>query len=172
MAKHKKPRYIEISRRNRMSRIFVGVGYGCQKQSMTCGDICIDIRRAGQYYNDHHSSKSCGTCYDGPPPACEPQVAHVCALEIDDDGYAVFEWPIELLNLKEGWYDGVIISDCQSCGIVPIRVGPRCNVIEVENIVSGPDCLSYVGCEDECVDTICGKSDTDGRPVYVPSYIE
>lgn len=168
--KNRPLRYIEISRRNQVSRIFVGTGSHCARNSIGCGDVCIDIRRAGQYNCETVKYNAC--CQPEPVPMCELNVAHVCALEIDDDGYAVFEWPDELLDLKEGWYEGYVMSGCSNCGQVPVRIGPRCNVIEVETVISGPDSLCYVGCEDECKDEVCPPRTKDSRKIYTPEYMD
>lgn len=164
-------RYIEISRRNQVSRIFVGTGATCSKNSIRCGDICIDIVRAGAY-NCSAPIQYNACCQPQPEPLCDPIAAHVCAVEIDEEGYAVFEWPLELLDLKEGWYEGHIVSNCNKCGTIPVRIGPRCNVIKVEEIVNGPDSLCVVGCDDNCADNICGPkpSTASDKKVYVPTY--
>ncbi len=171
MGKSNRPlRYIEISRRNQVSRILVGTGSSCLRNSIGCGDVCIDIRRAGQY-NCNSPIKYNACCQPEPVPLCDLNVAHVCALEIDDDGYAVFEWPNELLNLKEGWYEAHVMSGCSDCGVLPLRVGPRCNVIEVETVVNGPDSLCYVGCEDDCETEICPTNNYNNTSkVYIPDY--
>jgi hypothetical protein len=169
--RNKPLRYIEISHRNRSTRIFVGQGNMCHRVNV-CGDVCIDIKRAGkEICGPKVVYDSC--CNPTPVPMCEAQVAHVCALEIDEEGYAVFEWGDELLKLKEGWYEGHVKTGCDTCGIVPLRVGPRCNVLEVETEISGPDNACYVGCEDPCEKPICpvsggimGQSTT----VHVPDY--
>lgn len=173
--KNSKLRYIEISLRNPVTRLMLGSGSSCDPIP-TCDDVCIEIRRAGK--------KDCGrdydpcTCHDTwdcckPCDPCE-QVATVCALEIDEEGYTVFEWPTFLLDFKEGWYEGYVMSNCQCCGVLPIRIGPRCNVLEVEHVVVGPDSACVVGCEDDCVDQICPpkykRREVDEKPHYTPEY--
>jgi hypothetical protein len=164
-----KLRYVEISRRNPMSRILVGAGNTCSS-TVVCGDVCITIERAGnkkckpKIEYDH-----CGhACH---VPSCPP-IAKVCALEIDDDGYAVFQWPTELFDMKEGWYTGVVTTGCYVCGEFPVRIGPRCNVIKVETEIMGPDSACWVTCDDEpCVDEICQTpSSNTGKVTYKPAY--
>ena len=166
--KRKTLRYIEISRRNPVTRIMTG----------SCGDICIEIRRAGQE-NCFPVVDFCpdNPCQCGPKKTmCDTFVSRVCALEVDSDGYAIFEWPTNLMNITEGWYEGHLISNnCNCCGIVPVRIGPRCNVIEVETEIMGPDGKCWVGCEDECLDTICEtkkitSSTGNGANIYIPDY--
>lgn len=168
----RQPRYLEISQRNMVSRIFIGKGSGCSGKGISCNDICIDIIRAGAYKCTHaHGLNSCA-CHSQPIPICDPVAATVCAKEIDDDGWAVFEWPNSLLSLKEGWYEGKINSSCSTCGEIPVRVGPRCNVIEVETIVSGPDSACFVGCDEDCGVDPCldGKPGTVNQTTYNPGY--
>lgn len=174
--KKKNPRYIEISNRNRTSRIKLS-------GSCACGDVEICIRRAG--YDKCCPADRCQpdnpcSCDCSKPKnscGCDLDVATVEALEVDADGFTVFEWPDELLSLKEGWYEGHIQNGCNLCGVVPIRVGPRCNVIEVETVVSGPDVLCWVGCPNGCPnEDVClcpsSKSKSSGVTVYVPDYIK
>lgn len=175
--KHKKLRYVEISHRNPITRIRVGYGSGCGASSICGEDVCIEIRRAGQE-NCHSECRiidnPCGCGCGQPKPLCDTFVARVCALEVDDDGYAVFEWPEELKEICEGWYEGTVMTGCFECGKVPIRVGPRCNVIEVETEISGPDSKCAVGCEDECRDTVCHPKYSGKQisgEIYVPDYI-
>lgn len=166
-------RYIEISRRNPVTRIFVGTGSSCSK-SPTCGDMCIDIERAGQKNSTCAPKVTYNACCQPEPVSqCETNVAHVCASQIDEEGYAVFEWPSSLLSLKEGWYTGTLVSGCSICGEVPVRIGPRCNVLEVEKVVVGPDSACWVGCDETCVDEICAHNTTTNTTtaVYVPAYL-
>lgn len=160
-------RYVEISRRNPITRLLVGHGTPCE-------DVCIDITRAGA------KSTNCGSqCPPNNPCQCGSTlqacqtVTTVCALEIDDDGYAVFEWPTSLLELKQGWYEGTVRTGCSTCGVVPIRIGPRCNVLEVETKILGPDCLGPVACETGCQDEICPTKTASGKEVkvYVPDEV-
>lgn len=171
MARNKQPRYIEISSRNTVTRIFVGTSSSCGKScSSPCSEICINIRRAGKSNcKEAEIYNSC--CGYEPKPLCDRDVATVCAIEIDSEGYAVFEWPSHLLNLTQGWYEAEVVSHCNVCAILPLRIGPRCNVIEVETTIAGPDNLCYVGCEDDCVDEICPSGHSDQRPVYKPKYL-
>ena len=167
-----KLRYIEISRRNMMSKILVGSGgSSCNYSAIPCGDYSINIRRAGK---DKCKTKvqvdECGTCK--PVPLCDQNVAIVKASEIDDNGYAVFVWPTALLNLKEGWYEGVITNGCFTCGIVPLRIGPRCNVLKVETDILGPDSACWIDCDDACPTDICPTTtSTKLTTVYVPDTI-
>ena len=167
----KQLRYIEISHRNRMSRLFVGKGGGCSRVNI-CGDVCIDIKRAGQEScTPQIQYDSC--CNPAPKPLCELNVAHVCATEIDEEGYAVFEWTEDLLELKQGWYEGHVKTGCDTCVVIPLRVGPRCNVIEVETRISGPDNMCYVGCDDPCETDICptnGGRSNQQTTIYIPDY--
>lgn len=171
-------RYIEISRRNRTTRIFVGQGGGCDRMTV-CGDVCIDIERAGK--KDCNGCCTPSPCYDTScgcatskcqcRTCCEKSVAHVCATEIDSEGYAVFHWDSDLLNLKEGWYEGHVKTGCDTCGILPVRIGPRCNVIEVETKVSGPDNLCWADCDDQCDYDVCSTSSkSKTATIYVPEY--
>ena len=171
MAKRNKQlRYIEISSRNTVSRIFVGSSSSCSKSCANiCDQICINIRRAGKS-NCKEAQVYDSCCGYAPLPTCDRDVATVCAVEIDNEGYAVFEWPSELLSLTQGWYEAEVVNHCNVCAVLPLRIGPRCNVIEVETTVAGPDDLCYVGCEDECEYTICGNK-KDSRPVYEPKYL-
>lgn len=164
----KQLRYVEISKRNPVTRIFVGGGNTCNPYS-TCSDFCIIIEREG--------SKKCSPKieYDACGNACHPQcdtfVAKVCAQEIDANGYAVFVWPNELKNIREGWYTGTVVSGCNTCGVFPVRVGPRCNVIKVETHIMGPDSGCVVTCDDApCVTPICPTGSSEQVTVYVPSY--
>lgn len=174
--KHKPLRYIEISRRNPVTKILVGSGTTCNPGS-SCGDICIEIRRAGQS-NCNPMPSDCPDnpcCSPEPLLACPTFVARVCALDLDDRGYAIFEWPKELYDIKEGWYEGHLTSGCFDCAVLPIRVGPRCNVIEVETEISGPDSKCWVGCEDECLEEICATKPAtstvnQGKTIYIPDY--
>lgn len=183
MAKRQKQlRYVEISQRNPITRIRVGSGGGCNHGSV-CDDVCIEIRRAG-HENCHPEVScpdnpcechtcSCNKCHSG---SCDPCtfVANVCALEVDDAGYAVFEWPDYLKEQKEGWYEGYVMTGCSCCGVFPVRIGPRCNVIEVETVISGPDSKCTVGCEEECRDGAChpkyGSGSKVSGEIYVPDY--
>ena len=103
---------------------------------------------------------------------CETLVARVCAIDIDDNGFAVFEWPTALFGYPEGWYEGHVMTGCNSCGVLPLRIGPRCNVVEVEFVTVGPDCADWVGCDDgKCVDEICPTNNKGStKTVYVPDY--
>lgn len=173
----RQPKYLEISQRNQVSRIFIGKGSTCSRKPIDCNDVCIDIVRAG-VYDCRDEPQTCYRDCCGKTvhiPKCDPNVATVCAVEIDDDGWAVFEWPKNLLGLKQGWYQGFIRSACSECGEIPIRIGPRCNVIEVETIVSGPDSACYVGCDedvcgtDPCLDGF-DKHGQPVKPIYRPTY--
>lgn len=169
----RQPRYIEVSQRNPQTRILVGSGTACC-HSPVYGDVCIEIERAVSHeYKGFHKHKtqynSC--CQPECKPLCDKIAAHVCALEVDEEGYAVFEWPPELFNLEEGWYTGRILNGCSECGELPLRIGPRCNVIEVEHIVAGPDDKCWVGCPDECPDVVCPTaSKKHGNNIYTPDY--
>lgn len=159
-------RYIEISRRNPVTKVRVGGG--------NCSDICIEIIRAGIEKctpKCNYQDNPCGC--NNTKTLCDPFVAKVCATEIDDDGFAIFEWPEKLYNLKEGWYEGIVMNDCHVCGTLPLRIGPRCNVVEVEYMPIGPDNACAVGCDDDCRDTACHPKYTDpcnGADNYTPSY--
>lgn len=157
-------RYVEISRRNPITRILVGGG-------LCAGDITMEIRRSG---SDKCAPKTKynACCQIEEVPRCDVNVATVTALEIDDNGYAIFEWPTSLLSLKEGWYQGTIRSGCSNCGEIPIRIGPRCNVLKVETDILGPDSLCEVGCDDDCPTDVC-KTSTSGvlTKVYIPDTI-
>ena len=150
MAYSRQLRYIEISRRNPISRILLG-GSACNG-----GDVKITIRRAGNG-KCAPKIKYNACCQAEEVPLCDTFVAEVSVLEIDDNGYAVFEWPAYLFEEKEGWYTGTITigNSCSNCGEVPVRIGPRCNVVEVERIVVGPDMLCAVGCDDGCDNDVC-----------------
>lgn len=161
-------RYIEISRRNQASRIFVGSGNICSATSIGCGEVCIDIVRKGSYNCKKVEYDTCGNAIVS--PLCPRDVATVCALEIDDDGFAVFEWPAELLSLNEGWYEGHVRVGCDTCAVLPLRIGARCNVIEVETIISGPDSLCDAGCDPVCADEICPPQSTPSGTIYIPDY--
>lgn len=158
----KQLRYVEISARNPITKMML---------SGTCGDVCITIRRAGaDSCTPPPTFDSCSnTCVK---PRCELDVATVCALEVDDDGYTVFEWPKNLHNeLREGWYTGIIMNGCANCGEIPVRVGPRCNVVEVETEIFGPDSACWIGCDDDCPqEQICPTTSTGTKTAYVPSY--
>jgi hypothetical protein len=166
--KHKPLRYIEVSRRNPITRILVGSGTSCC-YSPVSGDVCLNIERAGAS-NCTKKVKYNACCQAEPVPLCEKVAAHVCALEIDEDGYAVFEWPEELFDLQEGWYVGRVMTGCNECGELPLRIGPRCNVIEVETVICGPDKLCEVGCPDECPDEICPTKTKGTGNIYTPDY--
>lgn len=167
--KPKQLRYVEISHRNPRTRLFVGMGNQCFRTN-TCDSFCIEIIRAGgQDCRAPVEYSAC--CQPQPKPMCDPHVATVCALEVDDDGYAVFEWPKALMELTEGWYIGIVKSDCHVCGEFPVRIGPRCNVIEVETTVMGPDNACWVGCEDDCNDDICKPRTPQAKTVYRPDYL-
>jgi hypothetical protein len=162
-------RYVEISNRNPVTRILVGQGNSCNPYAI-CGDVCITIERAGSknckpkpQYDD------CGqACYSA--PQCAP-VAVVCALEVDDNGYAVFQWPRELMAMQEGWYTGTVMNGCSKCGEFPVRIGPRCNVIKVETEIMGPDNACWVTCDDEtCSSPICPTPSNKPINVYTPAY--
>jgi hypothetical protein len=161
-------RYVEISKRNPVTRIFVGGGNSCNSYSL-CSDVCIVIEREG--------SKKCSPkieydqCGNACHPVCDTFVAKVCAQEIDANGYAVFVWPKELMGIREGWYTGTVVSGCHTCGIFPVRVGPRCNVIKVETHIMGPDSACVVTCDDDvCVTPICPTGKAEAPNAYVPSY--
>lgn len=169
----KQLRYIEVSRRNPVTKIRVGYGSRCGP-GLACEDVCVEIRRAGAdkcVSKCNYHDNPCGCTV--PKPICDPFVARVCALEIDDEGFAIFEWPEKLFNLTEGWYEGHVMTDCYTCGVLPLRVGPRCNVLEVETMPIGPDSACNVGCEDECRDTVCHpkySADESGAENYIPNY--
>jgi hypothetical protein len=161
-------RYVEISKRNPVTRIFVGGGNSCNSYSL-CSDVCIVIEREG--------SKKCSPkieydqCGNACHPVCDTFVAKVCAQEIDANGYAVFVWPKELMGIREGWYTGTVVSGCNTCGVFPVRVGPRCNVIKVETHIMGPDSACVVTCDDDpCVTPICPTGTTGTPNVYTPAY--
>lgn len=171
----KQLRYVEVSRRNPITRIRVGYGAGCGA-GYICDDVCMIIKRAGQEkchpvcnYPDNPCDCGCGK----PKTLCDTFVAKICALEIDDNGYAVFQWPTDLMEQKEGWYEGHLMTGCSSCGVIPLRIGPRCNVIEVETEIFGPDNACAVGCEDSCSDGMCHpkySGDDISGEIYVPDY--
>ena len=166
-----KLRYVEISRRNPITRILVGAGNACD-YTTPCGEVCITIERAGaKNCKPKVDYDACGNaCHVS---HCEP-IAIVCALEVDENGYAVFQWPTELLSFPEGWYIGTVTNGCSKCGEFPVRIGPRCNVIKVETEISGPDSACWVTCDDEpCVTPVCPTPRFgDQRTTYKPSYIE
>lgn len=170
----KQPRYIEISRRNPVTKIKVGYGTSCSP-TLACDDICIEIVRSGsKNCNDSccPPDNPCG-CNTKKSNCCDPFVAKVCAIEVDEDGFAVFEWPPKLFNFKEGWYEGNVTVGCSNAGVLPIRIGPRANVLEVEMVVIGPDNACAVGCEDPCVDTVCHPKYSDPQcdaENYTPNY--
>lgn len=174
--KQKQLRYVEISRRNPVTRIKLGSGSSCNAGTI-CGsdDVFILLSRAGSEnchpvcdYRDNPCS-----CNSYRTTCCMP-FAKVCALEIDDYGYAVFHWPKELMEMKQGWYEGEVYTGCSFCGKFPVRIGPRCNVLEVETTIIGPDSLCAVGCNDDpCVDGPCHPKYTthrDNNKIYVPNY--
>lgn len=164
-------RYIEVSRRNPFTKLFVGSGSGCSNLGPVCGDICIEIVRAGKEKCEPEQKYN-ACCKPEPRPICDRHVAHVCAKEIDKEGYAIFEWPEELYNFKEGWYNAIVKTGCDECGVFPLRIGPRCNVISVETIISGPDNACWVDCEDECYRDPCltGDEKYDNNETYIPKY--
>jgi hypothetical protein len=166
--KRKPLRYVEISRRNPITRIMVGAGNSCSPYPV-CGDVCIIIEKAGsKNCKPKQQYDSCGyTCH---VPQCEP-VAKVCALEVDNDGYAIFQWPQALFSFQEGWYTGTVVNECGTCGEFPVRIGPRCNVIEVETIISGPDSACWISCDDNSCNTpICPDNNQTEKTVYTPTY--
>jgi hypothetical protein len=161
-------RYVEISHRNPITRILVGSGNSCNSYQ-PCGEVCIIIERAGsKNCKPKVEYDYCGqVCHT---PTCPP-VAKVCALEVDHDGYAVFQWPDELKYFPEGWYTGTVVNGCSKCGEFPVRIGPRCNVITVETEIMGPDNACWVTCDDKPCDTpICPTSIENTKAVYKPAY--
>lgn len=167
------PRYLEASWRNRASRIFIGGDSKC-KPVPICGDVCITVKRAGDSQCNSVPQPNDNLCGQKTVSPCDLTVVTVCASEIDDSGYAIFEWPRELITAEEGWYEAHIEGGCSSCGILPLRVGPRCNVIEVENIIAGPDCKDWVtGCDDGCEEETCptsGSNSADVVHIYKPNW--
>jgi hypothetical protein len=172
MAKKKQLRYIEISQRNMMSRILVGSGASnCNSGPVPCEAFSVTIRRAGSdKCTPQTNYDNCGNVILS--ANCDQNVAVVKAQEIDASGYAVFVWPATLLNLKEGWYEGHVSNGCDSCGVFPLRIGPRCNVLKVETEILGPDSACWVGCDDACPPgEICPPKTSSGTTfsVYVPT---
>lgn len=172
-------RYIEVSLRNPVSKILVGNNYSggcssCGTSTTNCAsNVCIDIQRAG--FDNCSLSNTFNTCCSQKiKPLCNSSIAHVCATEIDDNGYAIFVWPKELYNLKEGWYEGhVITNGCNECAVLPLRIGARCNVVKVEAEVFGPDCADWVSCDTGCktLDPCESQQENNsGKTKYVPSY--
>ena len=167
-----KLRYIEVSRRNPVTRILVGTGSQCgYPVQRTCNDICIEIRRAGHGSKCPPETKYNACCQPEPVPFCDLNVMTVCSDDIDDEGFAIFVWPEELYHFKEGWYEGHVVSDCHECGVLPLRIGPRCNVLEVEHVVAGPDSACWVGCDDDCNDDVCPPKRNVNMNTYIPSYV-
>lgn len=155
-----KLRYIEVSRRNPVTKLLMG---------NVCGEVCIEIKRAG-HYDCEPKVEYNACCQPEPKPLCDLNVTKVCALEVNDDGYAIFEWPSELYSFKEGWYEGYVMVGCNCCAILPLRIGPRCNVLEVETVVSGPDDKCWVGCDEDCEYDLCSTKETSNLTTYVPDY--
>jgi hypothetical protein len=160
----KQLRYVEISRRNPITRIFIGGGNKCNPYAI-CSDVCITIEMAG--------SKKCApkptydSCGNTCQPGCDTFVATICAEEIDANGYAVFHWPEYLMQQREGWYTGTVHSGCHSCGEFPVRIGPRCNVIHVETIISGPDSACIISCDDDMCQTSTPCTGGNNTPLPV-----
>lgn len=180
----KQLRYIEISNRNPITRILIG-------NRARCEDVSIRIIRAGSKDCGCNTvcapdnpctacgtsgSKSCGgNCYTSFNPSsigCCTDVT-VQALEIDDDGYAVFQWPNSATSLPEGWYDGIVTNGCDICGKLPVRVGARANVLKVETDILGPDHMCQETCTTDGCDPICPtKTDTGTTvQVYIPNEV-
>lgn len=167
-------RYLEVSHRNRQSRLFMGRG-SCHNPYM-CDDVCIELRPRGwKKCRPQPSFNACGKPL--PEPLCPDKFVLVCA-DFNEDGWATFTWPKEALNMIQGFYEGVlIIGGCETDQVLPVLVGAHRGASIAESIPTNIDGRGCVACdEDECDHTRgdcgCDSGHADNQQIrYVQTYI-
>lgn len=159
-------RYIEISYRNRQSRLKINGVYSCSS-AIPCGEICLSIRPRGwKHCSPKNKIDICGNVI---VPECPDKFIDICADELDGE-YATFTWTKEILMAKPGLYHAVVlVNGCENGQELLALVGPHPRVNRIEKAIASAECVS---CDeyDPCEDSSCKTCSSDGNDVaYEPS---